>query len=341
MASRLRLVIPSAGALYDGTLRLLAAADAQVSRVNTRRYTATIPSLPGIEVIYQRQSDITMLLDRGHADLGILGRDRYLESRQEDGVLLMLASNLGYGRSKLQIAVEDAWTETRSIHDLADVASDLNERGRPIRIATKYPRLVRRFLQRKGIAFFDLVEINGALEAAPRIGFAEAIADISDTGNTLRENNLRPLIDGTVAESNAILVGNAKSLAASQAKLATAKSLLERIEANLNARDFRRVTANVRGDSEDAVAKLVLQAPELAGMTGPTVSRVWTSDDSSWFGVQVVVRKNDVQRVVDHLRGIGGASSAVTEVPFLYPPRCVLYSSLLANLDKLRAAGEI
>lgn len=341
MADPLRLVIPSTGALYDGTLRLLESADARVSRVNSRRYTATIPSMPGIEVIYQRQSDITMLLDRGNADIGILGRDRYLEARQEDGVLLVLAPDLKYGQSRLQIAVPESWSDARSIYDLAEIASDLNERGRPVRIATKYPRLVRRFLQQQGITFFDLVEINGALEAAPRIGFADAIADISDTGNTLRENNLRPLTDGTVAESNAIMVGNAQSLAASGTKLNSAKQLLERIEGSLEARDFRRVTANVRGESEQSVAELVLQAPELSGMTGPTVSKVWTSEGGGWYGVQVVVRTADVERVVDHLRTIGGGMSAVTELAFIYRPKCALYAELQHNLGVLRAAGEI
>lgn len=338
---RLRLIIPSTGALTEGTLDLLSAADARVNRVSSRRYAATIPSMPGIRVNYQRQSNITTLLDLGSADLGIVGRDRFFESRREGGETLILAPDLQFGRSRLRIAVSDSWTNVRTIGDLAERAVGMNNRGRPLRVATKYPRLVRRFLQRRGVAFFELVEIDGALEAAPRLGYADVIADISDTGNTLRENELRPIRGGIVRRSVAVLVGNGKNLADSDIKLETAKALLERIEASLEAREYRRVTANVRGDSEQSVADRLLQTPELAGTTGPTVSKVWTSDAESWFAVQVVVPREHVQAVVNRLRAIGGGTSTVTELDFLYRPTSELSADLDQQLADMRAAGEI
>ena len=237
MTDSLRLAIPSTGALHDGTGRLLESSDAAVSRVNTRRYTAEMPSIPGIEVIYQRQSDITSLVDSGNADLGIVGLDRYLESRLEDGASVVLAPDLRFGRSELTIAVPEAWVDAMSIYDLADIALEFHEKGQSIRVATKYPRLVRRFLQRQGVTYFTLVQLNGALEAAPKIGFADVIADISDTGNTLRENNLRTLAGGVVTRSQAIMVGNAEMLAGSDAKLQLTRQLLERIEARLASRE--------------------------------------------------------------------------------------------------------
>ena len=341
MTTTLRLAIPSTGALYDGTGQLLESSDASVSRVNTRRYTAEMPSIPGIEVIYQRQSDITSIVDSGNADIGILGLDRYLESRLEDGSSLVIAPDLGFGTSRLCIAVPEVWENTTTIWDLADIALEFHERGSPIRVASKYPRLVRRFLLRQGVTFFTLVDINGALEAAPRIGYADIIADISDTGNTLRENNLRTLTGGIVMESKAIMVGNGDLLGTSAEKLQLLRLLLERIEARLAARLYRRVTANVKGETEDHVARLVLKVPELAGMTGPTVSKVWTSDDDNWYAVQVVARKEDVVRVVDHLRGLGGRGAAVTVLEFIYQERCELFAALVANLSDLRNKGTI
>lgn len=338
---RLRLLIPSTGALYEGTLDLLASADATVNRVSSRRYAANIPSMPGIRVNYQRQSNITTLLDLGSADLGIVGRDRYLESRREGGETLILAPDLQFGRSRLRIAVPETWNEVISIAELAEKAVGLNERGRPLRIATKFPRLVRRFLQRRGIAFFDLVEIDGALEAAPRLGYADAIADISDTGNTLRENGLRAIRGGIVRRSVAVLVANGKNLADSGIKLQVAKTILERIEASLEARDYRRVTANVRGDSEQQLADRLLQNPELAGTTGPTISKVWTNGRQNWFAVQVVVRKERVQDVIDRLRSIGGGTSTVNELDFIYRPASELCAALDRQLEEMRAAGEI
>ena len=332
--------MPSTGALHEGTGRLLESADAAVSRVNTRRYTAEMPSIPGIEVIYQRQSDITSLVDGGNADIGIVGLDRYLESRLEDGTSLVLAPDLRFGRSQLCIAVPEAWIDATTIYDLADIALEFHGRGTSIRVATKYPRLVRRFLQRQGITYFTLVEINGALEAAPRIGYADVIADISDTGNTLRENNLRTLSGGIVIQSQAIMIGNGELLA-HQTKIGLVRQLLERIEARLASRDYRRVTANVRGESEAEIAKQVLAVPELAGMTGPTVSRVYSDDTDNWYAVQVVARKEDIVRVVDHLRSLGGHGAAVTDLEFLYQAKCQLYGNMMANLAAMQEQGKV
>ncbi len=336
----LRLAIPSTGALEKGAAALLAESDAAVSRVNSRRYTAKIPAIPGVEVIYQRQSDITTIVDSGNADLGIVGLDRYLESRLEDGSSLVVAPDLEYGHSRLVIAVPDAWLDITSMYDLADLSLEFHERGRDLRIATKYPRLIKRFFNRRGINYFSMVAINGALEAAPRIGYSDIIADISDTGNTLRENNLRTLVDGVAMESQAIMIGNAALLAASDEKLATTRLLLERIEARLRSRMFRRVTANVRGESEGDIAEMILASPDLAGMTGPTVSRVYTSDGNRWFAVQIVTRKEDVLRVVDHLRRLGGTGTGVSDLRFLYQSECELFSKLVDNLNHVAGAVE-
>jgi ATP phosphoribosyltransferase len=336
----LRLAIPSTGALEKGAAQLLSDSDAAVSRVNSRRYTAEIPSIPGIEVIYQRQSDITTIVDSGNSDLGIVGLDRYLESRLEDGDSLVVAPDLEYGQSRLVIAVPDSWLDITSMYDLSDLSLEFHDKGRDLRIATKYPRLVKRFLNRNGINYFSMVAINGALEAGPRIGYADIIADISDTGNTLRENNLRPLVDGIAIESKAIMIGNASLLGDSEEKLNLTRRLLERIEAGLRSRSYRRVTANVKGESEGDIAEMILASPELSGMAGPTVSRVYTSDGNRWFAVQIVTRNSDVLRVVDHLRRLGGTGTAISDLQFLYQSECGLHKRLLANLAQFARATD-
>ncbi len=340
MMDTLRLAIPSTGALEKGAAQLLADSDAAVSRVNSRRYTAEIPAIPGVEVIYQRQSDITTIVDSGNADLGIVGLDRYLESRLEDGETLVVAPDLEYGHSRLVIAVPDSWLDITSMYDLSDLSLEFHERGSDLRVATKYPRLVKRFFNRRGINYFSMVAINGALEAAPRIGYADIIADISDTGNTLRENNLRTLVDGTAMNSQAIMIGNAAHLAESEDKMSLTRRLLERIEARLRSRSYRRVTANVKGDSEGDIAEMILASPDLSGMAGPTVSRVYTSDGNRWFAVQIVTRKQDVLRVVDHLRRLGGTGTAVSDLQFLYQSECSLYKRLVENLNQFEEAFD-
>ncbi len=340
MAASLRLAIPSTGALEKGAGQLLADSDLAVSRVNSRRYTAHIPQIPGVDVIYQRQSDITTIVDSGNADLGIVGLDRYLETRMEDGDSLVVIPNLQYGRSRLVIAVPDSWLDITSIYDLSDLSLEFHVRGSDLRIATKYPRLVKRFLNRCGIIYFSMVEINGALEAAPRIGYADIIADISDTGNTLRENNLRPLVDGIAMSSQAIMIGNASLLAASPDKLALTRLLLERIEARLRSRSYRRVTANVMGNSEGEIAEMILGSPDLSGMAGPTVSRVYTNDGNNWFAVQIVTPRKNVLRVIDHLRNLGGTATAVSDLQFLYQRECLLYQKLVENLAQFQGTSN-
>ena len=254
---------------------------------------------------------------------------------------MVVAPDLEFGSSRLVIAVPDSWLDIASMDDLAELSLELHERGRDLRVATKYPRHVKRFLNRRGINYFNMVAINGALEVAPKIGYADVIADISDTGNTLRENNLRTLVDGIAIESRAILIGNARLLAASGEKLRLLRLLLERLEARLRSRSFRRVTANVQGSSEGEVAEMVLAAPELSGMRGPTVSKVYTNDGGSWFAVQIVTQESDVLRVVDHLRALGGTATAVTEIEFLYQRECELYRALVTRLRNANGVASI
>ena len=136
------------------------------------------------------------------------------------------------------------------------------------------------------------------------------------------------------------MIGNAALLAQSDDKLALTRRLLERIEARLRSRSYRRVTANVRGESEGDIAEMILASRELSGMTGPTVSRVYTSDGNRWFAVQIVTKRSDVLRVVDHLRQLGGTGTAVTDLQFLYQSECTLYAKLIENLDQFSGAVD-
>ncbi|MCH8911233.1 MAG: ATP phosphoribosyltransferase [Chloroflexi bacterium] len=235
--SNLRFALPSTGALYDGTSELLADCGLAVRRANSRRYTADIPSLPGVDILFQRQSDITIEVDGGSADIGIVGLDRYSESRLERGDTVLVHEGLGFGDSRLVIAVPDSWLDVTSMADLADITLEFRARGRDLRIASKYRRLVKRFLNQNDVNYVSMISVSGGLEAAPVMGYADIIADITDTGTTLRENGLRILVDGIVIESQAVIVGNGRALANDPEKLALTRQLLEKIEAYRDGRD--------------------------------------------------------------------------------------------------------
>ncbi len=338
--SSLRFALPSTGALFDGTSKLLSDCGLAVRRANSRRYTADIPSLPGVDILFQRQSDITIEIDGGSADIGIVGLDRYYESRLERGDTVLLHDGLGFGDSKLVIAVPDSWLDVTSMADLADIALEFRSKGRDLRIATKYERLVKRYLNQNGVNYVSMVHVSGGLEAAPVMGYADIIADITATGTTLRENGLRILVDGTVIESQSVIVGNGQALASDPDKLANARRILEKIEASLRARKYQRVTGDIQGESEDEVARQVMRRPELGGLDGPTISAVHTGKQKNWYTVQVLVRKSDLADVVSHFRDLGGIGIAANDVQYVYRDRCDAYDRLVENLKPFSESDE-
>ena len=261
--SNLRLALPSTGALFEGTSKLFSDCGLSIRRANSRKYTADVPQLPGVDVLFQRQSDITIEIDGGSADIGIVGLDRFYESRLERGETVLIHKDLGFGNSKLVIAVPDAWLDVTSMADLADIALEFRSKGRDLRIASKYQRLVKRFLNQNDVNYVSMVHVSGGLEAAPVIGYADVIADITATGRTLRENDLRILIDGTVMESQSVMVGNARTLANDQNKLQNIREILGKIDANLRTRDNQSISAKIECQSESETEPQPIQQREL------------------------------------------------------------------------------
>jgi ATP phosphoribosyltransferase len=113
---------------------------------------------------------------------------------------------MGFGHAELTLAVPDAWIDCHTLDDLDAVAAAFRAtHGHRLRIATKYHRLVREFLRDAGVADYRIVDSQGATEGTVAAGWAEAVADITSTGETLRDNNLRPLVDGSIHHSQATL----------------------------------------------------------------------------------------------------------------------------------------
>ena len=330
----LRLALPSRGRLEEPTLSFLAAAGLAVERPNARQYQATIPALQGAQVMFQRAADITAKVETGIADLGITGLDQYYEARQEDGDCVVVMENLGYARCDLVVGVPESWIDVSSVADLVELAAEFKERGRELRIATSYPNLTRRFCYQRGLNYFTLLESTGAIEAAPAMGFADVITDISESGASLRENRLKTLRDGTILTSQTCLIGNARALRENPDRLGATKHVLELIEARLRARRFRSITANIRGETEEAVAQHVLQRSEIAGIQGPTVSKVYSRNagEQDWYAVTVVVRSNDVLAAVEHLREIGGSGVTVLSPDYVFEEASSAYQRLLGTL---------
>ena len=331
----LRLVIPSDGELYEGTLSFLKDCGLTVRRPSARRYTAYIPSLPGVDVLFQRTADITHKVQEGSAEMGITGLDRLLEYRRSDQEVVPLIEDLGYGRCEFVLAVPDAWLDVTSLDDLADLALEFHEKGAQLRIASKYPRLLRHHLFDRGINFFTVVAASGALEAAPSAGYADLIADITATGTTLRENRLKTLEGGTVLTSQACVIGSPAALASSPQRLRLARHFMELLEAHLQAGPFYRLTANVRGGSPEEVSSTILARTQLAGLRGPTVARVYNIEEESWYSVSLIIRKDRLMEAVDHLRDCGGVDIAASQVSYLFQEQSAAYRQLLDGAERV------
>ena len=327
-----RFVLPSDGALYQSAQEFLSACSLAVDRPSSRKYTGRIPNLQGATVLFQRTADVTTKVEEGSADIGITGLDRFLESRREAGNGIVLVEDLSFGRCELVLAVPSAWLDVTSLSDLADVALEFRQRGRHLRIATKYPRLVQRFLLENGINYFTLVMASGTIEAAPAADFADVVADLTSSGETLRENRLRPLEDGSILASQACLIGNRATIGKSAHALNQVKAILEMVEGYLQARSHYRLSANIRASSAEVIASKVLEQPNLAGLQGPTVSKVYNADGEGWFAVSLVIAQDNLLDVIDHLRKVGATDVSTSRVGYMFKERCIPYESLLSKL---------
>jgi ATP phosphoribosyltransferase len=325
----MRLSLPSKGRLAEESLSFLAACGLSVYKPNPRQYEAVIPALPGLTVLFQRPGDIVVSVRDGSVDFGITGIDVIEERRGENGALLVLHEALGFGSCALTVAVPEDWENVQSVAGLQRQSSLLR---RPLRVATKYPTLTGRFLSERGIAH-TLISAEGTLETAPAIGYADLIADLVSSGQTLRDNRLRPLADGVIQPSQAALIANRDALQSNPDALAEARFLLETFEAHLRAKENLAIFANMRGESPEAIAARIFAQRTIGGLQGPTISRMVARDrDPNWYDVHIVVHRDQLFQAVNELRAIGGSGVVVSPIAYIFeeePPR---YKAMLAAL---------
>ncbi|MGC8873126.1 MAG: ATP phosphoribosyltransferase [Chloroflexia bacterium] len=318
----IRLSLPSQGRLSDAALEFLDACGLGVEKTNPRQYAARIPSLPGLTVLFQRPRDIVVSVLQGSVDFGITGFDVLSERQDWQDSILLLHDALGFGHCRLCLAVPEEW-KVRSMRDLARYGASLS---RPLRIATRFPHLTEEFLLRHGILCYQLIEAEGTLEVAPAIGYADLIADLVSSGQTLRDNRLRPLDDGTILRSQAVLIAHRTALRERSEVLQVARRLLEFIEAHLRALDHVAIFANMRGPSPEAIAERMFSQETLGGLQGPTISQVVVREGKEgWFAVHIIVRRDRLFQAITELRAIGGSGVVVAPVTYIFeeePARC-------------------
>lgn len=202
----LRLALPSKGRLMEDAFAWFASRGVQLGRAGGDRAYAARSDWAGLEPVLLSASEIPRELETGRVHLGVTGSDLVREKVAAWESRVEPLAPMGFGQADVVIAVPDFWADVETLDDLdAACARFRRAHGRRLRIATKYHRLTRDFLRSHGVADYLLVDSQGATEGTVRGEAAEAIADITSTGETLRANGLRVLADGLIHRSEAVL----------------------------------------------------------------------------------------------------------------------------------------
>ena len=207
MKDLITIGLPSKGRLKDKAISFFDNNDLKILQSEKERnYFGTIENKPNIEIIFLHAKEIIQRLGDGTLDIGVSGLDLLNESDKNLRDKINIKRKLDFGDANLVVAVPDDWIDVQTIADLEEVSFDLrSKRNSRLRVATKYTNLTNEFLISKGVTQYKIIPSLGATETYPFIGSSEIITDITSTGKTLVDNNLRVLKDGLILSSTACL----------------------------------------------------------------------------------------------------------------------------------------
>ncbi|HSV40781.1 MAG TPA: ATP phosphoribosyltransferase [Nocardioidaceae bacterium] len=274
----LRVAVPNKGSLSESASTILREAG-YAQRSDAKQLTKLDPDNE-VEFFYLRPRDIALYVGEGTLDVGITGRDLLLDS----GAKAEEALQLGFGRSKFRFAAVPGTAKSEG--DLA---------GK--RIATSYDGVVERFLQERGIDA-TVVRLDGAVETSIQLGVADVIADVVETGSTLRAAGLEVFGD-IILESEAVMITRAG------AEPTGLEVFTRRLQGVLVARSYVMMDYDIRAERvEEAVALT-------PGIESPTVSPLHRE---GWVAVRSMVPRDQAQRVMDALYDIGARGILTTDI---------------------------
>lgn len=230
----LKIGLPSKGRLMEQCFSWFAAHGITIRQTGEgREYAAVLEGVSGAVPVLLSAGEIPRDLAAGRIHLGVTGSDLVRDRLADWPALVAEVALMGFGHADLVIAVPAAWIDVVTLDDLdAAAAAFRTAHGHRLRIATKYHRLVREHLTAEGVADYALVDSQGATEGTVANGTAEAIADITSTGETLRANHLRVLSDGLIHASQATLYLS-RTAPWDNATRATLAALAERLSLHL------------------------------------------------------------------------------------------------------------
>ncbi|HHT41647.1 MAG TPA: ATP phosphoribosyltransferase [Actinomyces sp.] len=275
----LRIAVPNKGSLHESAVSMLLEAGYKARRRG--RELVLIDEANDVELFLLRPRDIAVYVGQGTIHAGITGRDLLLDS----GAPAVEIQQLGFARSKFRFAAPAG-----TMSKLSDIEGK--------RVATSYDLLVRNFLEKENISA-EVVHLDGAVESSIQLGVADVIADVVETGSTLRAAGLE-VFGPVLLESEAILIAREDVQNDPQIEV-----LKRRLDGVMRAHSFVLVDYNVHERDLPAVVAIT------PGFESPTISPL---ADPSWMAVRAMVPKNQINQVMDELHDEGARGILVTQL---------------------------
>ncbi|WP_340563166.1 ATP phosphoribosyltransferase [Streptomyces sp. GSL17-111] len=276
----LRIAVPNKGSLSEPASAMLH--EAGYRQRKDRRELVLVDSANDVEFFFLRPRDIAVYVGSGKLDIGITGRDLLLDSGAEAEEILQL----GFAGSTFRYAT------------LPGTAKDVTEFG-GMTVATSFPGLVTQHLAEHGVDA-SVVRLDGAVETAIKLGVAQVIADVVETGTTLRNAGLE-IISDPILLSEAVVV-RGRGTATDDPKV---QQFLRRMQGVLVARKYVMMDYDIRAEHVEKAVELT------PGLESPTVSPL---HDKGWVAVRSMVPAREAQRIMDDLYDLGARAILTTNI---------------------------
>jgi ATP phosphoribosyltransferase len=276
----LKIAIPNKGQLADPTQKLLR--EAGYLRSHHPRDLVVSDPENDVEFFFLRPRDVATYVGEGTLDFGITGKDLLLDSKSKANSIM----DLGFGQSSFRIAMP-------SIKDTKDISS-LNN----LRIATSYPNILKDWLTKSGLKA-EIVVLDGAVENAVRLGVADAVADVVDTGTTLKQAGL-VILGEPILQSQAVLLKGKNTKDSIETE-----NFIRRVSSVLVAREYVMVDYDIEQFKVEQASKIT------PGIESPTISPL---HESGWVAVRAMTKRKEMHKVMDELYAIGAKGVIVTEI---------------------------
>ncbi len=276
----MKIAIPNKGSLSEGTINLFKDAGYRCQRYGRELIVSDASN--DVDFVFLRPRDIAIYVGKGIIELGVTGRDLAIDS--DSGVAELM--ELGFGKSTFRYAVPKE-------------SNLMPEDFSGLRIATSYPSLLAADLKKRGVEA-AVVKLDGAVEISIQLGVADAIADVVESGSTLREAGLK-VIGEPLLESQAVLIARE----ASAADLPAVRKLIGRLRGILVARSYALIEYDIPKTALETACAIT------PGIEAPTVSPLANPD---WVAVKSMILRKEANAIMDQLQEVGARGVFVTGI---------------------------